>query len=127
VKTEARSEALGILYAADSRSLDEPEVDGFSNRVTTLSNGVWENRETIDLAIEEASTSWRMDRMAVVDRNILRIASYELMFTDLSVAIIISEAVEMAKVYSTSGSGAFINGVLSGVAATSRTSEDDES
>jgi transcription termination factor NusB len=49
------------------------------------------------------------------------------MFTDLSVAIIISEAVEMAKVYSTSGSGAFINGVLSGVAATSRTSEDDES
>jgi N utilization substance protein B len=126
VKTEARSEALGILYAADSRSLDEPEVDGFSNRVTTLSNGVWENRETIDVAIEEASTSWRMDRMAVVDRNILRIAAYELMFTDLSVAIIISEAVEMAKVYSTSGSGAFINGVLSGVAASSRTSEADQ-
>jgi N utilization substance protein B len=126
VKTEARSEALGILYAADSRSLDEPEVDGFSNRVTTISNGVWENRETIDVAIEEASTSWRMDRMAVVDRNILRIAAYELMFTDLSVAIIISEAVEMAKVYSTSGSGAFINGVLSGVAASSRTSEADQ-
>jgi N utilization substance protein B len=127
VKTEARSEALGILYAADSRSLDEPDVDGFSNRITTLATGVWENRETIDLAIEEASTSWRMDRMAVVDRNILRIGAYELMFTDLSVAIIISEAVELAKAYSTSGSGAFINGVLSGVAASSRTSEDDES
>ena len=127
MKTEARSEALGILYAADSRSLDDPEVDGFSNRVTTLANGVWEHRDTIDLAIEEASTSWRMDRMAVVDRNILRIGAYELMFTDLSVAIIISEAVELAKAYSTSGSGAFINGVLSGVAASSATNEDNES
>ncbi len=127
MKTEARSEALGILYAADSRSLEEPDADGFSNRVTTLANGVWENREEIDLAIEDASTSWRMDRMAVVDRNILRIGSYELMFTDLSVAIIISEAVELAKAYSTAGSGAFINGVLSGVAASSRTSEDDKS
>ena len=127
MKTEARSEALGILYAADSRSLDEPDVAGSSNRVTTLTNGVWGNREKIDLAIEEASTSWRMDRMAVVDRNILRIASYELIFTDLSAAIIISEAVELAKEYSTSGSGAFINGVLSGVAASCRTSDDDES
>ncbi len=127
MKTEARSEVLGILYAADSRSLDDPEVDGFSNRATTLANGVWEHREAIDLAIEEASTSWRMDRMAVVDRNILRIGAYELMFTDLSVAIIISEAVELAKGYSTSGSGAFINGVLSGVAAGSRTDEDGES
>jgi N utilization substance protein B len=127
VKTEPRSEALGILYGADSRSLDEPDIAGFSDRVRGLSTGVWENREAIDEVIESAATSWRLDRMAVVDRNILRIGTYELMFTDLSVAIIISEAVELAKAYSTSGSGAFINGVLSGVAASSRTSEDDRS
>jgi len=116
VKTEPRADALGILYGADSRSLEEPDTTGFSQRVVDLADGVWENRETIDATIEAAAESWRIDRMAVVDRNILRLGTYELMYSDLSVAIIISEAVELAKQYSTSGSGAFINGVLSGVA-----------
>jgi N utilization substance protein B len=123
VNTEARSEALGILYATDTRSLEEPDTTGFSIRVKDLSNGVWENKEDIDAAIEKAATSWRMDRMAVVDRNILRLGTFELMFSDLSVAIIISEAVELAKEYSTSGSGAFINGVLSSVATEHRTDD----
>lgn len=123
MNTESRSDALGILYAADARSLEEPDTTGFSNRVKDLSNGVWGNREAIDAVIEEAATSWRMDRMGVVDRNILRLGTFELMFSDLSVAIIISEAVELAKEYSTSGSGAFINGVLSGVAGAQRTDD----
>ena len=127
MKTEPRSEALGILYAADARSLDDPDIAGFSTRVQDLVTGVWGNREATDAAIEAASTSWRMDRMATVDRNILRIGAYELMFTDLSIGIIISEAVELAKTYSTSGSGAFINGVLSGVARASRTNDTDAS
>jgi N utilization substance protein B len=127
VKLEARAEALGILYAADSRSLEEPDTTGFSGRVKELADGVWANREAIDAAIEGASTSWRMDRMAVVDRNILRLATYELLFSDLAIAIIISEAVELAKNYSTSGSGAFINGVLSGVADARGTDDGGES
>jgi N utilization substance protein B len=127
VKAEARAEALGILYGADSTSLEAPDVIGTSGRVRDLANGVWEHREAIDEAIESASTSWRLERMAVVDRNILRLGSYELMYSDLAVAIIISEAVELAKRYSTSGSGAFINGVLSGVAANQRTDDGAES
>jgi transcription antitermination factor NusB len=127
VKIEPRAEALGILYAADSRSLDAPDTSGATERVTDLANGVWDNREAIDAAIEDASTSWRMDRMAVVDRNILRLGTFELMFSDLSVAIVISEAVELAKGYSTSGSGGFINGVLSGVASAHRADDDGES
>jgi N utilization substance protein B len=127
VKAEARAEALGILYGADSTSLEAPDVTGTSGRVRDLANGVWEHREAIDIAIESASTSWRLERMAVVDRNILRLGAYELMYSDLAVAIIISEAVELAKRYSTSGSGAFINGVLSGVAATQRTDDVAES
>lgn len=120
MKGEARAEALGILYGADSTSLDSPDTTESSQRVADLVTGVWENREAIDAAIEDASTSWRLDRMAVVDRNILRLATYELMNSDLSVAIIISEAVELAKRYSTSGSGAFINGVLSAIATLHR-------
>ena len=123
MKGDARADALGILYGADSSSLDHPDVTGFSQRVADLANGVWENREAIDAAIEEASTSWRLDRMAVVDRNILRLSAYELIHSDLSVAIIISEAVELAKRYSTSGSGAFINGVLSAIASSCRTGD----
>lgn len=123
MKTEPRADALGILYGADSRALDEPDTSGFSARATGLAEGVWRNREAIDAAIEDASESWRIDRMAVVDRNILRLGAYELMYTDLSVAIVISEAVELAKTYSTTGSGAFINGVLSAISKEHRSQD----
>ncbi len=125
MKSEARAEALGILYAADSRSLDAPDTTDCSRRVRDLAEGVWEHRERIDEAIEDASDSWRLERMAAVDRNILRLGTYELMYTDLSIAIVISEAVELAKGYSTSGSGAFINGVLSGVSAAHRADDSE--
>ena len=115
-QTEARAQALGALYAADSRGLEDIDFTKISQRAAVLAEGTWQRREDIDLLITAASTRWRIERMPVVDRNILRLGVYELISSDLSVGIIISEAVELAKKFSTAKSGAFINGVLSAVA-----------
>jgi N utilization substance protein B len=115
-QTEAREQALGALYAADSRGLDEIDFTKVSKRAAALAEGTWENREHIDAAITASSTKWRIERMPVVDRNILRLGVYELQYSDLTKAIVISEAVELAKRFSTAKSGGFINGVLSAVA-----------
>jgi N utilization substance protein B len=115
-QTEAREQALGALYAADSRGLEDIDFTKISQRAAVLAEGTWQRREDIDLLITAASTRWRIERMPVVDRNILRLGVYELISSDLSVGIIISEAVELAKKFSTAKSGAFINGVLSAVA-----------
>ena len=116
-QTEAREQALGALYAADSRGLDEIDFTKISQRAASLAEGTWSNREDIDQAIADASTRWRIERMSVVDRNIIRLGIYELRYSDLSIGIVISEAVELAKKFSTAKSGAFVNGVLSAVAA----------
>jgi len=101
-------------------SLEGIDTSGLSGRAAALASGTWDHREAIDTALGAASARWRIERMPAVDRNILRLATYELTYTDLSKAIVISEAVELAKQYSTSKSGAFVNGVLSAIA-------DDES
>lgn len=118
-QVEAREQALGALYAADSRGLEDIDFTKISKRAAVLAEGTWENKEQIDAAISASSTKWRIERMPVVDRNILRLGVYELEHTDLSLAIVISEAVELAKKYSTAKSGSFVNGVLSAVAARS--------
>jgi N utilization substance protein B len=118
-QVEAREQALGALYAADSRGLEDVDFTKISKRAAVLAEGTWENKEQIDAAISASSTKWRIERMPVVDRNILRLGVYELEHTDLSLAIVISEAVELAKKYSTAKSGSFVNGVLSAVAARS--------
>ncbi len=116
-RTEAREQALGALYAADSRQLEAVDITKISKRASELAEGVWNNRGAIDELISDASTKWRIERMPVVDRNILRIGVYELENTDLSIAIVISQAVELAKKFSTAKSGSFINGILSTVAS----------
>ncbi len=116
-QVEAREQALGALYAADSRGLEDIDFTKISKRAALLAEGTWENKEQIDAAISASSSKWRIERMPVVDRNILRLGVYELQNSDLSMAIIISEAVELAKKFSTAKSGSFINGVLSAVAA----------
>ena len=113
---ETREEALGALYAADSRSLEEIDVTKVPSAAGVLADAVWSNRDTVDAAITAASTRWRMERMPIVDRNILRLGTYEILFTDLPIGVPISEAVELAKIYSTANSGSFVNGVLSAVA-----------
>ena len=119
-----RADALGVLYAWDSTESDTPDTDGVSTRAAHLAKGVVSNAEAIDQAITNAATSWRIERMAVVDRNILRLGTFELQYTRLSRAIVIDEAIRLAKKFSTAGSGKFINGVLEKIATNARDAND---
>jgi transcription antitermination protein NusB len=84
--------------------------------VENLSRGTYAHLAEIDVIIGRFAEHWTIDRMAAVDRNILRMAIYELQHTSTSVRVIINEAVELAKRYSTDESGRFVNGVLGNVA-----------
>jgi transcription antitermination factor NusB len=75
--------------------------------------GVWENKEILDKAIGEASKNWRIERMARLDRSILRLATFEIMFVqDIPAKVSLDEAVEIGKKFGSEDSGRYINGVL---------------
>ncbi|MCP4304455.1 MAG: transcription antitermination factor NusB [bacterium] len=111
-RASARDQALGALYAADMTG-SEPITTGLSGRAKRFVEGTWADRQLIDSAIAAAATGWRIERMPAVDRNIIRLALHELRLGDTPVGVVISEAVNMAKRFSTERSGAFVNGVLS--------------
>jgi len=119
---EARERALALLYEAELKSIEPSEVLGTLPAApdpfaAALVEGVGTRADAIDSLVAEASVGWEIDRMPVVDRTILRLATYELLEeTATSVAVVIDEAVELAKQYSTDDSGAFVNGVLSEIA-----------
>jgi transcription antitermination protein NusB len=86
-----------------------------------LAEGVLAYRAELDRTIEAASDNWRVDRMPAVDRAILRLALFELRHEPATpTAVVISEAVRIAKEYSTDKSGAFVNGVLAALAGSER-------
>lgn len=94
----------------DSRGETSPEVRQF---VEELVSGFLEHSERIDLLIKEYSRHWEPERMAVVDRNILRLAIFELLYReDIPPKVTINEFVDVAKKFSTEESGAFVNGIL---------------
>lgn len=75
--------------------------------------GVWEHRERIDELIGKAAENWRVDRMTFVDRNILRLGTFEILHSrDIPFAVAINEAVELGKKFGSGESGAFLNGIL---------------
>jgi len=112
-RPEAREAALERLYEADQRG-SAPDTTQLGNRASELVSGVWEERGSLDDAIGAVSRGWRVSRMPPVDRNILRIALWELRHHERTpVPVVISEAVRLAKAYSTERSGGFVNGVLS--------------
>lgn len=89
---------------------EDEEVKEFTYAIV---KGTRENIKTIDEIIEKAAEHWTLDRMAVVDRNILRAATYELFYRpDIPPSVTINEAIEISKKYSTEDSASFINGVL---------------
>jgi N utilization substance protein B len=89
----------------------------------TLVHGTLEKQDEIDRRVSDLSSGWSLDRQAAVDRNILRLAAYELLYVDdVPVGAAINEAVELAKKYSTEESGRFVNGVLGALAADRTTS-----
>jgi transcription antitermination factor NusB len=78
--------------------------------------GVWENKGDLDKLISGASKHWRLERMPYVDRNVLRVALFEVLFLkDIPPKVSIDEAVELGKKYNSEESGAFINGVLDSI------------
>jgi len=119
---QARERALSLLYEADlkgeapSAVLAGLAVPPDAYTVTVLV-AVEERLGEIDRLIGDAAIGWEVDRMAVVDRNVLRLAVAELLSEpDLPVAVILDEAVELATGYSTDESGRFVNGVLATLA-----------
>jgi N utilization substance protein B len=115
-----RADALAALYEAEQRRVG-PDATALSEAAADLALGVWEERGDLDRAIGEASTGWRVERMPPVDRTILRVALWELRHRPTTpVAVVIAEAVRLAKAYSTERSGAFVNGVLGRLARAER-------
>jgi transcription antitermination factor NusB len=123
-RTRAREIALQFLYQLDLRGDDlmaeaksfvrgeerDSETARFALR---LVEGTVEHRAEIDKMIQGVAQNWNISRMAVVDRNVLRLASYELLHCDdIPPKVAINEAIELGKRYSTQNSGAFINGIL---------------
>ncbi len=116
-RPEAREEALKRLYEADQRSAVPNSAD-LGKRAAEIVDGVWAEIAELDAAIGAASRRWRVERMPPVDRNVIRIALWELRNrTRTPVPVVISEAVRMAKAYSTERSGVFVNGVLAKLAS----------
>jgi len=129
-RTKARERALQALYQIDVSATDleealarfwrnfEPVEIEVRELTEGMVRGVAEHRREIDEAIEGVSTNWRLDRMAKVDRNILRLAVFELRWrTDVPVKVCIDEAIELGKKFGSESSGAFVNGVLDRIAA----------
>ncbi|MEY4400868.1 MAG: transcription antitermination factor NusB [Actinomycetota bacterium] len=125
-RSDARERALNVLFEADLRASSPSEVMAriqvpFDDLTTTLIDGVTANRERIDQLISTHSHSWTIDRMATTDRNVLRIATFELIGRlEVPTAVVLDEAVGLAKRYGTDDSGKFVNGLLSAIARTVR-------
>jgi N utilization substance protein B len=127
-RTKARERALQALYQIDVAATDidealarfwrsfEPAEREVQDLAEQLVRGVHRERRSIDERIEAASTNWRVDRMARVDRNALRLAVFELLHGDAPVKVVINEAIELGKKYGSESSGAFVNGVLDRIA-----------
>lgn len=120
--TEPRELAVQALYEADQLDKDSaPEWPELSGKARRLLEGTLAHVSELDEAIDSVSERWRVDRMPAVDRAILRLGLYELRYErDTPVAVVLSEAVRIAKVFSTAKSGAFVNGILGALAERER-------
>ncbi len=128
-RRKAREFALQILFQLDIRK-EKPsasvlktfwaehdpdeEVKAFAEEIV---KGSYKHRAKIDSQLHQCAKNWSLERMAVVDRNVLRMAVYELLYRlDIPTSVTINEAIEVAKKFGTDDSGAFVNGILDRVA-----------
>jgi N utilization substance protein B len=132
-RRKARKRALDVLYEADLRDQPLPSVlEAYLSRLEEpppphldyavgLVEGIAAHQERIDELIASYAEGWTLERMPVVDRNLARIAVYELLYVDeIDVAVAITEAVELARQMSTDDSPRFLNGVLARIAEYAR-------
>lgn len=130
-RTKARKRALDILFSSDvrgdelavtlaaaaTRAVNEPTREASWLYARDIVDGIIDNRDEIDEQITTHSRDWRLERMPAVDRALLRIGTWEILFNEeIPTAVAIDEAVELAKELSTEDSGAFVHGVLARIA-----------
>ena len=128
-RRKAREYALQILFELDIRK-EKPSARALKNfwaehnpddEVRTFAEevvqGTFKHLQAINSAIEQSAENWSVDRMASVDRNVLRLAVYEILYRmDIPSSVTINEAIEVAKKFGTEESGSFVNGILDSVA-----------
>jgi len=129
-RTQSRELALQVVYQLDLRGAEvldqiddllgeqtkDPEVIAFAR---DLVQGTWEHKKAIDQTIEAVAKNWEIKRMAAIDRNVLRVATFELLYReDIPALVSINEAIDIAKKYSTPKSGKFVNGILDNIRLT---------
>jgi N utilization substance protein B len=134
-RRKAREVALKVLYALDVVNRDvEGAIDQFWTNFdapedarafsSLLIEGTWQKRDYLDELISRHSENWSLMRMARVDRNILRMAVYELLFCDdIPPKVTLNEAIDLGKIYGSENSGSFINGILDALYADMRAPE----
>jgi N utilization substance protein B len=130
-RTKARKRALDIMFSADvrgdevsvalaaeaKRAASEPAREASWLYAREIVDGIIDHRDEIDEHITTHSRDWKLERMPAVDRALLRIGVWEILYNDqVPTAVAIDEAVELAKEFSTDDSGAFVHGVLARVA-----------
>jgi N utilization substance protein B len=133
-RTKARKRALDILFQADvrgdavptvlaaeaKRAANEPAREASWLYAREIVDGVIDNRDAIDEQITTFAKDWSLARMPAVDRAVLRIGVWEILYNDeVPAAVAIDEAVELAKEFSTDDSGSFVHGVLARIARSS--------
>ena len=138
-RSTAREAALQMLFALEAGAADverviadfwletpgDPEDRAYADEIV---RGVARDLEAVDARVRAASTNWRLERMTRVDRSVLRLGAYELQHRmDVPRAVILDEAVEIAKRYGTEESGKFVNGVLDRVADDCGRNDEDAS
>ena len=134
-RAQSRQAALQVLYSVDvgRRAAEAPTSESVDEALTSvaahfelpagahayareLAIGVACNREAIDRVLAGHATNWRIERMAAVDRNVLRLAAFEMGWAGVPASVAIDEAVELARRFGSDPSPAFVNGVLDAVA-----------
>jgi N utilization substance protein B len=133
-RTKARKRALDILFQADvrgeelpimlateaKRAASEPDRQASWLYARDIVDGVIDNRDAIDEQITTFAKDWSLQRMPAVDRALLRIGAWEILYNDeVPTAVAIDEAVELAKEFSTDDSASFVHGVLARIARSS--------
>ncbi|MCR4413517.1 MAG: transcription antitermination factor NusB [Thermoguttaceae bacterium] len=122
-RSRAREVALQVLFEDDlnprvspsigeefiRRRLRTPELVEFARQLVA---GVRRHREEIDRLIEQTATNWSLSRMAPVDRNVLRLGAYEILYSDTPSRVAVDEAIELVKRYGAAHSAQFVNGIL---------------
>ncbi|MFN7733717.1 MAG: transcription antitermination factor NusB [Pirellula sp.] len=123
-RRRAREVVLQVLYEEDLHPLREPEVarEFLANRLlhhpalVAFAEQLWEgvraHRTSLDALLTKHSANWSVKRMATIDRNVLRIAAYEMIHGNVPGRVAINEAIEIAKRYGNQNSGQFVNGIL---------------